>query len=62
MTILITGGSKGIGRAIATRFAADGSHALIDSPNDDASAERTADLVRWCGRHCDPHRGRHRDA
>lgn len=31
------------------RFAADGSHVLIDYPNDDSSAERTADLVRGAG-------------
>lgn len=49
MTILITGGSKGIGRAIATRFAADGSNVLINYHSDDASAEQTADLVRSAG-------------
>lgn len=49
MAILITGGSKGIGRAIATRFAADGAHVLINYHSDEASAEQTASLVQDAG-------------
>lgn len=46
MTILITGGSKGIGRAISERFAAPGVKVLINYVSDDNAARHTADLVR----------------
>src|SRR6056297_2233140 len=49
MTILITGGSKGIGRAIAARFAADGDEVLINYHNDDDAAGQAADQVRAAG-------------
>jgi enoyl-[acyl-carrier protein] reductase III len=49
VTILITGGSKGIGRAIAERFAADGAHVLINFAHDDAAAERAVAAVEEAG-------------
>jgi enoyl-[acyl-carrier protein] reductase III len=42
MSILITGGSKGIGRGIAERFAEPGSKVFINYAHDDAAAEETA--------------------
>jgi enoyl-[acyl-carrier protein] reductase III len=49
MAILITGGSKGIGRAIAERFAAPGVTVFVNYVSDDAAAEQTAALVRERG-------------
>lgn len=49
MTILITGGSKGIGRAIATRFAGDGAHVLINYHSDEGAAQETVELVEEAG-------------
>lgn len=45
MTILITGGSKGLGRAIALRFARRGDDVIINYHSDDESAKLTAELV-----------------
>lgn len=42
MTILVTGGSKGIGRAIAVRFATEGNDVLVNYAHDDEAAEQTA--------------------
>ena len=39
MAILVTGGSKGIGRAIATRFGAEGADVFINYHRDDEAAE-----------------------
>lgn len=49
MSILITGGSKGIGRCIAERFAAPGVKVFINYVSDDAAAQQTAALVRERG-------------
>lgn len=49
MTILITGGSKGIGRAIAQRFAREGADVIINFHSDDEAAEETARIVRDAG-------------
>lgn len=45
MNILITGGSKGIGRAIALRFAVPGNTIFINYHSDTESAQQTADDV-----------------
>lgn len=45
MNILITGGSKGVGRAIALKFAVPGNTIFINYHSDEQSAERTADEV-----------------
>lgn len=49
MTILITGGSKGIGRGIAERFARDGAHVLISYSSDDTAAEDARQAVDRAG-------------
>ena len=49
MAILITGGSKGIGRSIAERFSAPGVQVFVNYASDDAAAQETATLVRARG-------------
>ncbi|MFG2821902.1 SDR family NAD(P)-dependent oxidoreductase [Kitasatospora sp. NPDC048365] len=43
-TVLVTGGGSGIGRAVAARFAADGSRVVITGRRPEALAEAAADL------------------
>jgi len=45
MNILVTGGSKGVGRAIALKFAVPGNTIFLNYHSDDESAERTAGEV-----------------
>lgn len=49
MSILITGGSKGLGRAVALRFAAHGAEVFINYSSDTAAAEQTASEVADAG-------------
>lgn len=49
MAILITGGSTGIGRGIALRFAARGDDVLINYHSDDAAAAEAAELIGEAG-------------
>ena len=50
MTVLVTGGSRGIGRAIALRFARDGATRIaIGYLRNDAAAEETAEELRGLG-------------
>ncbi|MBN8650255.1 MAG: 3-oxoacyl-[acyl-carrier-protein] reductase [Cytophagales bacterium] len=46
---LVTGGSRGIGRAICIKLAKQGYHILINYRSNDAEAQRTAQLVEECG-------------
>jgi 3-oxoacyl-[acyl-carrier protein] reductase len=46
---LVTGGSRGIGRAICIKLAKQGYHILINYRSNDAEAQRTAQLVEKCG-------------
>lgn len=54
---LITGGSRGIGRATALAFAREGADIAFTHLNDDAKAEKTAGEIRALGR-----RAMHRSA
>jgi len=49
MNIIVTGGSRGIGRAIATRLAAPGSTVCINYLQNEEAAEQTAEAVRAKG-------------
>lgn len=50
MTVFVTGGSRGIGRAIALRFARDGAaRVAIGYLRNDRAAEETADELRAAG-------------
>src|SRR4051812_47365081 len=49
-TSIITGGSRGIGRAVAVRLAADGHDVAVGYGSDAAAAEEVAGAVRALGR------------
>jgi NAD(P)-dependent dehydrogenase (short-subunit alcohol dehydrogenase family) len=53
MAILVSGGSKGIGRAIALRFATHGNAVFVNYHGDDSAAEATAQDIRAQG--AEPH-------
>ncbi|WP_025069455.1 3-oxoacyl-ACP reductase FabG [Bacteroides propionicifaciens] len=46
---LVTGGSRGIGRAICVKLASMGYHVLVNYQSNDAEANKTLDLIRSCG-------------
>ena len=46
---LVTGGSRGIGRAIAMRLAEDGAFVVINYTNNEAAAERTLSDIKNAG-------------
>jgi enoyl-[acyl-carrier protein] reductase III len=52
MSVLVTGGSKGIGRRIAVRLAANGGTAFINYHRDDEAAEDAVEAVRAAGGDC----------
>jgi enoyl-[acyl-carrier protein] reductase III len=53
VAIFVSGGSKGIGRAIALRFAKAGTPVFVNYHRDDAAAEATAEDIRAQG--AEPH-------
>jgi 3-oxoacyl-[acyl-carrier protein] reductase len=50
---IVTGGGRGIGRAIAVRLAEEGAKVAISYRTNDAAAEETAEKVREAGRECE---------
>jgi 3-oxoacyl-[acyl-carrier protein] reductase len=48
--VLVTGGSRGIGRAIALRLAGEGAHVAVSYATRRAEADATADEIRQLGR------------
>ena len=48
-TAVVTGGSRGIGRAISFELAASGANVVVTCRQDLPRAERTADEIRGCG-------------
>jgi 3-oxoacyl-[acyl-carrier protein] reductase len=54
---LVTGGGRGIGRAIAVRLAEEGARVAISFRSNDAAAEEAAELVRQAGAECEAFKG-----
>lgn len=53
-TALVTGASRGIGRAIALKLAREGARVWVNFVRDAAAATETADLVRQAGGRAEP--------
>lgn len=51
-SILVTGGSRGIGRAISLRLAQDGYTVIVNSRSANAAAEYTCTAIREAGGNC----------
>ena len=49
---LVTGGTQGIGQAIALRLAQEGAHVAVNTLQDDDQAAATRELIRSLGRRC----------
>ena len=54
---IVTGGGRGIGRAIAARLAGEGVNLAISFRSNDAAAEETAERVREAGAKCELFKG-----
>ena len=54
---IVTGGGRGIGRAIAARLAGGGAQVAISYRKDDAAAEESAQEVRKAGARCELFKG-----
>jgi 3-oxoacyl-[acyl-carrier protein] reductase len=54
---VVTGGGRGIGRAIAVRLAGEGAKVAVSYRSNDEAAEETAALVREAGGECELFRG-----
>lgn len=54
---VVTGGGRGIGRAIAARLAEEGANVAVVYRSNDAAAEETATLVREAGVECEIFKG-----
>mgnify|MGYP002521924799 CR=1 FL=1 len=49
MYALVTGGSRGIGRAVSVKLARMGYRVIVNYMSNDAEAEKTLDMVRQAG-------------
>lgn len=54
---VVTGGGRGIGRAIAVRLAEEGAKVAVSYRSNEEEAEKTATLVREAGAECEIFRG-----
>jgi 3-oxoacyl-[acyl-carrier protein] reductase len=54
---IVTGGSRGIGRAVALRLAAEGANVAISYRSNDDAAQETAEAVREAGVECEVFKG-----
>ena len=54
---VVTGGGRGIGRAVAVRLASEGANVAISYRSNDASAEEVAEEVRAAGVLCETFKG-----
>jgi 3-oxoacyl-[acyl-carrier protein] reductase len=54
---LVTGGGRGIGRAVAVRLANEGAHVAISYRSNDTAAEEVAERVRAAGEKCEIFKG-----
>ena len=54
---LVTGGGRGIGRAVAVRLANEGAHVAISYRSNDTAAEEVAERVRAAGAQCEIFKG-----
>jgi 3-oxoacyl-[acyl-carrier protein] reductase len=54
---IVTGGTRGIGRAIALRLAAEGADVAVSYRSNDDAAEETAEAVRAAGVKCEVFKG-----
>ena len=54
---IVTGGGRGIGRAIAVRIAREGANVAISYRSNDSAAEETAKAVREAGTKCEVFKG-----
>jgi len=54
---VVTGGGRGIGRAVAVRLAKEGAQVAISYRSNDAAAEEAADEVRGAGVRCELFKG-----
>jgi 3-oxoacyl-[acyl-carrier protein] reductase len=54
---IVTGGGRGIGRAVALRLAAEGANVAISYRSNDGAARETAEAVREAGVECEVFKG-----